>query len=617
MQAGWFTSFLWEAVNWVVPVEAFGEVATQLGCLATNDAKFSPLLLAGALVESLTVLPPAKGIKFITKPLRATLKVLPAKAAKPLGGAMKTIIERAKKGDFDTLWNLMPFMVMIAQVGADPEARKGLILLLESATSAEDILAYIDFFALPADGWEGNDAPPQVDAFSGVEEVEDDELSALWGTENLQPVYAAKKGLVKKIPVDKVKKMLTSMARELDADELAELPAALRTFVKEVREKGVTAEARRLVSNPKVLTTTAVLHLRAGERALKSVLTGKSNMRFSPATLFGMIAYIEWEMQCGNAIDGIEGNADELGCDGKGIVGDRNRSAVNTLYSLAFMDVAKGNFKEEKHDDAPFTYSTTTGRGHGALFHLSQVAYYQMQYRFANGDPIKEIEGSRWVYFYKNSDQLDTQEELDESSKSVMQSLTFGYNRRVDLILDVKGQEQWIELKSYSGDNKDSRRHLTKYAGNSISPWTIVKKDKEAGKSGLHKQFTIDRAAATVGHAWRPLDDRPSNYTRVDLQSNFKWRFQKFSPRKKNSNNRGMGYSLDVKSTKQKSIRNIFKTQLEQVSGFPSMVNTNWGAGSVVAGSYIEEANIATLLNDLITNGFGDAADALAEEYIE
>ena len=30
VQAGWFTSFLWEVVNWVVPLEAFGEVATQL-----------------------------------------------------------------------------------------------------------------------------------------------------------------------------------------------------------------------------------------------------------------------------------------------------------------------------------------------------------------------------------------------------------------------------------------------------------------------------------------------------------------------------------------------------------------------------------------------------------
>jgi hypothetical protein len=78
-----------------------------------------------------------------------------------------------------------------------------------------------------------------------------------------------------------------------------------------------------------------------------------------------------------------------------------------------------------------------------------------------------------------------------------------------------------------------------------------------------------------------------------------------------------MGYSLDVKSTQPKSIRNIFKTRLEKVNGFPNMVSTNWGTGSVVAGSYVEEANIATLLTDLIANGFGEASDALVKEYIE
>ncbi|MEJ2046012.1 MAG: hypothetical protein P8X74_17580 [Reinekea sp.] len=107
-----------------------------------------------------------------------------------------------------------------------------------------------------------------------------------------------------------------------------------------------------------------------------------------------------------------------------------------------------------------------------------------------------------------------------------------------------------------------------------------------------------------------------SNYTRVDVVSSFKWRFQTFQPRKKALTNKGMGYSLDVKSTKEKSIRNIFKTKLATVTGFPKMVGTNWGMASVVAGSYIEETSMATLLKDLIKFGFGEKVDEAAEEYI-
>jgi hypothetical protein len=40
------------------------------------------------------------------------------------------------------------------------------------------------------------------------------------------------------------------------------------------------------------------------------------------------------------------------------------------------------------------------------------------------------------------------------------------------------------------------------------------------------------------------------------------------------------------------------------------------GEITVVAGSYIEDASMATLLTDLISYGFGEAADKLAEEYL-
>ncbi|WP_411745925.1 hypothetical protein [Reinekea sp.] len=435
--------------------------------------------------------------------------------------------------------------------------------------------------------------------------------------QQLTTVHAGKKSRALKISKVKIKKMIKSIARDLDAEGIGEIPTAIKSFNKALRDKGVTAEVRRLASNPKVLVSTAVLSLKGGSRAIKSVMTGKSNMRFAPATMMGMIAYVEWELKCGKALDGRGGDATELECGGKGIRTEHNRDAVNTLYKRGFSGVVGGKFKEEEHNDPP-NYTVFHGGGHGALFHLSQVAYYQLQYRAGVGNPIKQIEGSRWVYFYENEDGKDEQSDKDDSSKTVMNDLTaFGYNRWIDIVLEVETalgkKEQWIELKSYAGKNEDSKRHLPK---SNLKEWEIAKPKVKAGSAGMHKQFSIDRAAATVGHAWRPIEGRPADFTRVDVINDPRWRFQKFAPRKKAPSNKGMGYSLDITSTKKGSVRSIFKNKLGNVTSFPEMVKTNWGNTAPVAGSYLEEASMATLLKDLIKYGFGEAADAAAEEYL-
>jgi hypothetical protein len=42
------------------------------------------------------------------------LKVINPKFAKHFGGFINKVMQKASKGDFDTLWNMLPFLVLVA-----------------------------------------------------------------------------------------------------------------------------------------------------------------------------------------------------------------------------------------------------------------------------------------------------------------------------------------------------------------------------------------------------------------------------------------------------------------------------------------------------------------------
>jgi hypothetical protein len=51
---------------------------------------------------------------------------------------------------------------------ADEEARKGLMVMVNSVASADDLLAWMDYLSLPADGWEGDGEVPDVELSASV-----------------------------------------------------------------------------------------------------------------------------------------------------------------------------------------------------------------------------------------------------------------------------------------------------------------------------------------------------------------------------------------------------------------------------------------------------------------
>ena len=58
----------------------------------------------------------------------------------------------------------------------------------------------------------------------------------------------------------------------------------------------------------------------------------------------------------------------------------KNRTEINNLYRRAFVDSLNAKFDEDPDDDEDVQYIIRP-YGHGALFHLNQIAYYQLLHR--------------------------------------------------------------------------------------------------------------------------------------------------------------------------------------------------------------------------------------------
>ncbi|MEQ5834944.1 hypothetical protein [Marinobacter sp. NFXS9] len=184
------------------------------------------------------------------------------------------------------------------------------------------------------------------------------------------------------------------------------------------------------------------------------------------------------------------------------------------------------------------TPSGLLGSGHGELFHLGQVAFYQLKHRFAGGLPIKGVEAKRRVGVFEDDDQLgNAQKDELVCPKNCVTSI----ERNVDILLGEdqdNAPESWVEVKSYKSkvkskaQKKSSDRYRTDYLGGKLERWNMI--DSKNRKMALHKQFSVDVAALNAGVAWLPKSYNPSNQYDVTKQTlEFEWRFQAFKVDKK------------------------------------------------------------------------------------
>ncbi len=149
-------------VSFILPIQELGIVLQQLTYAVTDPDKFEGDTFIVNLIVAATYLPPGRVLQPFAKTLGVlfkTLKGVNPKFLKYFGGMFSGIMSKAKKGDFDTLWNMLPFFIVMAEMYNDEEARKGLEFMFKTVDSGEDILSWVDYLALPAEGWVGDGVP--------------------------------------------------------------------------------------------------------------------------------------------------------------------------------------------------------------------------------------------------------------------------------------------------------------------------------------------------------------------------------------------------------------------------------------------------------------------------
>ncbi|WP_299941182.1 hypothetical protein [uncultured Microbulbifer sp.] len=536
--------FLWEAVNFILPIESFGIVFEQLGYLTgLKEGEFDPVEFGVALVDVLTIFPPAAPLKAVVKPLQALLKVskrVNPKFARYFGVAISRALRRAKTGDLDTLWNLLPFMVLAAELYFDPDAREGLEFLMSTVNSGDDLLSWVDYLALPADGWAGDGEPPAVDPFSSEEVAQFSPLSFF-----IPAAHANARGV--RIAIGKLADVLKSAKGKIARKDLTNLPDGLAVLTRLAKD-GTLRSLRKHVHSAELMGLFTRLSARASAKGIGSLLSGKGK-RHHPLTIAAALAYIEYELTCGqlleaeadpdaNIPEGESTPSEDLSCNNIGLESE-NRQQYYKLLTMAARE--------------------SVGAPDGAVYQLIHLAKYLAAHRAAPGSApkVKRIEASRMVPFYQDNKDIISDinftngqgvyllEKNDEDNKFM-----FMRHRVVDLVLaDSNGVETWVEFKSFA---RKSDTQATTVKTNNLKTWKLTGGLDGGNNTKDHRQFVIDREAEMTGLSWNYYKNESENNVRnlAFAIENFEWCFDKFKAKNKNGSIKEQNVELGSASQK-------------------------------------------------------------------
>ena len=460
-------------VGFLIPYNETISFVKQVYYLATDDDQFDMMTLALDGLAVLSVVPVAKGLK----PLSAALKrVFAPLKGKPFIGALGGII--AKMGDelvagkFDTLQTMLPFLLIAGEMATDDEARAGLMVMIDSIASADDLLAWAEYLSLPADGWEGDGEPPSVDTAMNMFDIEQRHsdvgpLGLVMGS-----AYAAKlsfkrvKSAIFGRSLLKAARQLNARGGKLDDGKLVDAVKNVTKYTKDASSKS----QRKIAFSPVSLTGLLV-----GGHALRRYISKNNNLRMSPLTILAILTYLD--------------SRNVVTCDAEAIgncvpLSTGIDKELEALYVKAFtsslnknVDKVLGKFEN------------------GHLFHVGMLAFKHLVYETTNNDEDKvtAIEQKFVVPMF-------SQNSFGEISGAGE------YIRFSDITLNGNTPQKstLIELKSYKHSEVKELK----------SRWKRF--DVNKGGQGLHKQFYLDRVLI----AKREGQDK--------LANEIQWFYQKF-----------------------------------------------------------------------------------------
>ena len=394
-------SGLKSVAGFIIPFEEFSSVVTQLGYLVDGDDQFDPVELSLNALIVATVIPVAKPVQPVLKHLKPFVEKYGNKPiVKAIAGVVGDSIEHAiKNRNLDRLISILPYLIIVGEMFGEEGSLEAIEMMVNSVGSTEDLWAWIEFLNLPDEPWEG-EGIPEIGLTDGDTATASDLPLSFF----MQQAYAKGPGKAKRLKGAKLVKVLKEFAQK-NSERLAIDPLLPSVVVKVVPKAMKSASAKDLrpyIFNARFLTAAAALAFKRGAERVTNFVRGRDDSRIKPAVILGTIAYLEYEMAEGQIARAL-------------------RPKIQTLYGKSFLTVAANTRNSCSVQDKAY---------HGSLFHLTQIAAYQLSPQYT----LKGIEEQTSIRLITSNDAL------------------YGkpFKRDYDLIVtDSDGKDIYVELKSY------------------------------------------------------------------------------------------------------------------------------------------------------------------------
>ncbi|MDE1462690.1 Ig-like domain-containing protein [Spartinivicinus poritis] len=380
----WSWDGVWEsaksAISYIIPYEDFIVIGEQLIYLMNRDwENFDATKLAFASIGAATIIPIAKPLKPLLTPLKKVvngMKRFPG--AKHFAGAVGTAVKAGLSGKTEKLENLLPFILIAVELYQDPEVFE---FMMNAIESEDDLWVWINFIATVVEVKGGLNELANIDTIKT-----DSSLPLSWV---FSQAYAADKKSRKLVGQDAIKILKIV---EKNVKNPKKFTNGLKQFLDEVADSA-NAKWKPVVKSGNALRYLTTL----GGQKIREFLRNSHTWRVNRWVVLASLVYLAEEQQAGR-----------LGID-----------------------------KEQWAALSADVFSGWALRRHGAMFQLSQIAYYHLHNQYAEGVKILGIEVVRPGYLLVNGERLLGSEP---------------YKRRIDIVLDDgEGGEHWIETKSLAG----------------------------------------------------------------------------------------------------------------------------------------------------------------------
>ncbi len=308
--------------------------------------------LSFAALSVATVLPVMKPLKFVLDPLRKFIRKYGNNPiVKALAGVLGRATEEAVKGRTEKLISLLPYFLIVVEMLESPEGPAAIAAMVEAIESPDDLWAWIEYFNLPADGWEG-DVIPSV-AFAPTLSAPSMDIASTAVGFFIPSAHAARKNTARR---KAGKDIAENIADVLKVGDPKTLSLLFKELVKVLKDPGA-GTIRKMTHMRPLLVSGAALLKNKGVAIIRALLIGQRDDRVNRTMVIAAVAYIEMSMAEGRLTEDVA-------------------LQVATLYADAF--IAKSESLR-----------------HGGTFQLMMVAYYQALSEFAGGDPILDIEATQ------------------------------------------------------------------------------------------------------------------------------------------------------------------------------------------------------------------------------